>query len=352
MNAKKHFQKHYAKLNTEAVLMSLLRGLIIGLICGFTAAFITWFTLGSIEQTLVRVLLSVFIPVGTMILVTAIASLLFYFLKYRPTEKGNAKRLDSLGMNERMITMLELEGDNSTIARLQREDAKRHLNSIPSSAIKIAIPLVVTILICVFAPLMSGMTVVSGLAAGGIIKPGDELFEDTTEELAPDVYFSVTYEVEEGGYIEGEADQLVLAGGNAEPVTAVAEEGYIFVEWDDGSTRPGRQDKKITEDLIFYAVFEPISDEGDGEPSDDDRPNDNPQESEDATQSSPGSDSNDASGGPGGKYEEVNQIIDGKTYYREVLESYRELLRQRLESEGDSLTDEERAIIESYLGIV
>jgi hypothetical protein len=31
---------------------------------------------------------------------------------------------------------------------------------------------------------------------------------------------------------------------------------------------------------------------------------------------------------------------------------YKELLRQRLENEGDTLTEEERAIIEAYLGIV
>ena len=31
---------------------------------------------------------------------------------------------------------------------------------------------------------------------------------------------------------------------------------------------------------------------------------------------------------------------------------YKDLLRERLEKEGESLTEEERAIIEAYLGIV
>ena len=54
----------------------------------------------------------------------------------------------------------------------------------------------------------------------------------------------------------------------------------------------------------------------------------------------------------GGKYEESNQVIDGETYYKEVLETFREMLQERLETEGDQLSDEERAIIEAYLGIV
>ena len=54
----------------------------------------------------------------------------------------------------------------------------------------------------------------------------------------------------------------------------------------------------------------------------------------------------------GGKYEEANQIIDGETYSREVKQLYKELLRERLETEGDQLSPEERAIIEAYLDIV
>ena len=54
----------------------------------------------------------------------------------------------------------------------------------------------------------------------------------------------------------------------------------------------------------------------------------------------------------GGKYEEANQIIDGETYYREVKQLYKEMLLERLETEGDQLSPEERAIIEAYLEIV
>ena len=208
------------------------------------------------------------------------------------------------------------------------------------------------VLLSVFCTLSLGMTTVSALAAAGIIQTGSEVLEGTIEEIEPEIYFSVTYEAEDGGYIDGEADQLVIEGGNAEPVTAVAEEGYVFVEWEDGLTRPGRQDSKITDHVVYVAIFEPISEEGEENDEGEEQPNDTPQESEDATQSKPNDDPQDSSGSPGGKYEEVNQIIDGSKYYREYLEFYQELMRERLETDGDSLSDEERAIIEGYLGIV
>lgn len=346
MNAKKHFEKHYAKLNLEAVIYSGVWGTIIGAICGFIAALITWFT------ALKPVWLCILVSVGTLVLTGTVAAVIFYLLKYRPTAKSSARRLDGLGMRERMITMLELEGDDSVIARKQRENAKKYLSLIPTSRIKIALTTTMIVLLSVFTTLCASMTTVSALAAADIIQTGTEIVGDTIKEIEPEIYYSVTYEAEDGGYIDGEADQLVIEGGITEPVTAVAEEGYIFVEWEDGLTRPGRQDKNITGHVVYVAIFEPIADEGDESEEGEDQPNDTPKESEDATQSKPSDNPQDSSGSPGGKYEEVNQIIDGSKYYREYLSFYQDLMRERLENEGDSLSDEERAIIEGYLGIV
>ena len=346
MNAKKHFEKHFAKLNLEAVIFSATWGLIVGTICGFIAALITWIT------AVKPVWLSILIPLGTVALVCLGVGVALYIFKYRPTPKKSAKRLDSLGLHERMITMLELEQEDSFIARLQREDAKTHLSKVPTSSIKIVLSTTMIILLSVFLTLSTGMTTVAALAAADIIPSGFDTITDTIEEIEPDVYFSVTYEVEDGGYIDGEAEQLVIEGGNAEPVTAVAEEGFVFVEWDDGRTKPGRQDNKITSDVIYYAIFEPIADEGeDGDPSED-APTDSPKESEEGEQSKPGEDPSDSSGGPGGKYDEINQVINNNTYYRDVLKNYRDLLEERLANEGDTLSDEERAIIEKYLEIL
>ena len=341
MNRKQNFEKHYSRLRLEAWLLSLLWGLVLGFGCGTLTALILWFT------KLDGLIPSLAAAAG----VTIVAMLIFYLARFRPNAVKNARRLDRLGLEERLVTMVEYEKDDSVMARLQREDAKAQLEKIKPSSVKLLIRRSLAIHLIVTAILYALMLAVTILSAQGIIPGGDELIEDAVEE-AQEVYVSVTYEVEDGGYIEGVADQLVLYGTNAEPVIAVADEGYIFVEWDDGRTRPDRADQKITEEVVYVAVFEPISEDGDpDDEGNDEKPMDNPEENENASQTNPEQDS-DSPSSAGGKYDEVNQIIDGDTYYREVLEMYKELLRQRLETEGDTLTDEERAIIEAYLNIV
>ncbi|MDE7159042.1 MAG: hypothetical protein K2N74_05650, partial [Clostridiales bacterium] len=54
-------------------------------------------------------------------------------------------------------------------------------------------------------------------------------------------------------------------------------------------------------------------------------------------------------GGAGYQYDPANQIKDGETYYRDVIEEYRSKLEEKLAS-GEDLTDEDRAFIELYFG--
>jgi hypothetical protein len=144
-------------------------------------------------------------------------------------------------------------------------------------------------------------------------------------------------------------------GGNTTQVVAVAEDGYEFMGWDDGYKKPVRSDGKVTEDIVCIAIFMPL--EGDPQESDEaqesqeqEEPKDKPQQDGQKPQET---DPNaPPSNNGGGKYEEANQVIDGETYYREVKESYEELLRERLETEGEQMSEEERAIIEAYLDIV
>ena len=341
MNRKQNFEKHYSRLRLEAWLLSILWGLVPGLGCGALTALVLWFT------KLDGLLLSLIATAA----VTLIATPVYYAARFRPDAVKNARRLDRLGLEERLVTMVEFEKDDSVMARLQREDAKAQLEKIKPSSMKMRITRSLTLHLLITAVIYALLLALTIFSASGIIPGGDELIEDAVEE-AREVYVSVTYEVEDGGYIEGEADQLILLGTDAEPVVAVAEEGYVFVEWEDGRSRPDRADTKVTEDVVYIAIFEPIAEDGDGDDGDSsDKPMDNPQENENASQSQP-NDNSDSPSSAGGKYEEANQIIDGETYYREVLEMYKELLRQRLEAEGDTLTEEERAIIEAYLGIV
>ncbi len=57
------------------------------------------------------------------------------------------------------------------------------------------------------------------------------------------------------GKIEGWYDQKVLYGEDAQSVTAVAFNNYIFLKWSDGVTTPTRRDTGISEDLHIIAYF-------------------------------------------------------------------------------------------------
>lgn len=347
MNSKRYFEKHYPKFRRQALIKSLLLALCIGFAAAFVVALVTWFTPIN----------GLWLALAALVVVTAAATPICYFKKFRPTVLSSARHLDRIGLEERMITMVELQADQSYIAQRQRMDAEQALAQVEKDQVKIKIPrkLVASTLIC--AVLCGAMTTVTALSAAGLLPRGDELVDALLPD-PPEVFIAVTYMVEEGGYIEGEADQLVLEGHNAEAVLAVADEGYAFVGWDDGSADPARSDQQITKELTFTAIFAPIEDEGDGGDDGDsgeeggDEPGEGQGDEEGSSSSSDSASDSDQVGEGSGKYDEWNHIIDGEKYYREFLEEYKERLIEQLEKNGDQLTDEERAIIEAYINLV
>ena len=229
MNPKTNFQKYHPKFRREAILKSFLSAISLGFAAAFVVALVTWFT--SLN--------GLWISLGALVAVTAVATPIFYVKKYKPTVMTDARRLDSLGLQERMITMVEFEESDSCMAQIQRQDAQQVLSQVELSQIRLWIPRKLIAIVLVMAILGSAMTVVTALSSYGLLMGGNELLEELLPD-EPDVYYMVTYIVEYGGYIEGEESQLVLAGENAEPVLAVPEDGYAFVEWDDGNPDPSR----------------------------------------------------------------------------------------------------------------
>ena len=354
-SGKQYFQKHFLKIQIEAIVNSILSGLIGGFFAGFAAALITWMT--PVD--------GLWISVGVTAGVTVISAVLFYLVKFRPTVMRSARRIDSVGLEERLITMVEYENDTTPIANIQRQDAKKALDALNVAAITLRVATATLVCLGVAFTLCAGMTTVTTLADKGIIPD----FQDIIETITPEEqikYVSVTYEAEDGGDIEGEADQLIPLGDKTTMIEAIPMEGYEFYEWDDGYKKPVRYEKNVTEDKIFVAYFMPLDAEAqpdqDGDPSDQDSPQSKPQKSdqekeqendkESDQETKPEEEQDKPTNMGGGKYEEVNQIINGEIYYKEHLHEYQELLRERLETEGDNLSAEERAIIESYLGIV
>ncbi len=349
MESNQYFSNQKSKLILDALVKSLLSGLVIGFGTNFIAAIVTWFLPSGF---------SLLISLGTLALVTAIATVIFYFKAFYPTVIKSARRLDRLGLEERLITMVEYEKDDSYIAEVQRQDAKQALEQVENRSIRIRIRKLIWIPLIIAGVMGASMTTVTTLADVGIIGGGDDFIESILPEER-EVFYAVTYDVEEGGSIDGEADQLVLAGQDATAVTAVPDEGFVFLEWSDGYTKPYRSDKAIVKDLEIFAVFEPTGEgesdgEGEGEGDGDGSQDGEAGQGSSGGESEEGEEGNNKGDSAGGKYDDWNQIIDGETYYRDKLQDpeYSENLASYLENNRDKLSPEEIKIIEHYLGIV
>ena len=350
MKTKNMFEQHRPRLLLEACLKSALCGLSAGFIAGFISALVTWFTPAK----------DLWIPITVFAGVSLIASFLFYFLKYRLTDAKNAKRLDTLGLHERLVTMVEYQNDPSTIARMQRADARATLAKIDPKTIKILIPKVIAITLLVCAFLSSGMITVNALSDNGIIRDGNEIWNDVMEDATIE-YVTVSYVIEDGGILEGDEDQILVRGTDASTVTAVADDGFVFKEWSDGYAYPTRTDLKVTEDAIYTAIFTELEEgeddgdgdgDGEGDGEEGDEPQDKPSEGEQEGEPPPPSDGepNESPNG-GGIMDPNNKIINNDEYYRDVINRYEEETNERLESSND-FSEEELDMINKYLGLV
>ena len=355
------FDKFKSKLTFEAILKSALAGLSVGLLLLGVISLICW--LCGYKD-------GIWIALGVGAGVAVAASFIFYFAMFRPTQKQTGQRVDGLGLEERAVTMLEFEGDESFMATRQRSDAVQHIETAKPQNLKITVPNWLSGLVSGAAVFAITFSLVCGLYSSGVVKSPAEN-GDPLED-----FVSVTYIAEEGGEIDGETDQLWKKGEDATSVTAVAMDGYTFVGWSDGNKNPGRTDLKITEDLEVTAQFEALNSgdnpedgdfDGPGEKGDSatDQPmdgseSDGAEGDEGDGQGSPGNSEGSGSGqeegegkgdgegeGAGGKWSQGNKVIDGETYYRDWLEQYSHEAMQEITSLED-LPPEIREFIEAY----
>ena len=344
MNIKELFDKYYSRLAREGFFKALFCGLIVGFAVNFVVAFLCWYFGAS----------GVLWSVLSLVVVTAATTPLFYFKKFKPSVKEIAKRLDSLGLEERMITMTEFQQDESYIAQRQREDAKLKMHSINTKKIRFIFSK--ALLIGVAAAFLFGgaMTTLSGLVDAGILKPGKDVIDDIVPD-DPAKYITITYTVSEGeGLIEGDDVQIIEVGEDGIEVIAVADDGYAFVEWSDGVKDPARTDLNLEEDTEFSAVFAPIGDgegegEGDGgggegQPGEGDKPGKSPK---------PSDEDGEPNNGANGAYEENNMVQNGETYYRDILESglYYEQALKWLET-AENVPEELKQFVQTYFDVL
>ena len=341
MDLKNILKKYRSKLVKEAVLKASFAGAVFGFSALLLYEFIAWMFAAK----------AVWLGAIVFVVVAGIAGALFYYKKFRPTAKQTAARIDKLGLEERVLTMTELEKENSEIAAMQRADTIKALssNGISEKLIKIAVSVPMIIALVFSAVCGIGMTTVSALAAKGTIASGSETIAEVIDKEKAK-QFEITYEVYMGeGMIEGDIFQVVEEGFDATPVLAVPEDGYAFVFWSDGSDDPYRADSNILASITYYAVFMPIE-EGDGNgdlPGEGDEPSDLPG---DFGEEGEGDETGEGepNKGAGGIYEEHNQVYDGETYYGgQVYQNAYEEALERL-NENEELSDEEKELINEY----
>ncbi|MBO5277426.1 MAG: hypothetical protein J6K86_02740 [Clostridia bacterium] len=338
-------KQYYDKLSLESWIKSGLCGISAGFVAMFISALVFWLTV--VKYFWISLIVWVVVSVG--------ATFLCYYVFFKPSALKLARRVDDLGLEERLLTMTHLEGDESYIARRQREDALAALSRVNTNLLKFAITVPMCVIAGVTGILGTGMTTVSGLAANGHLKSGNEIIEEATKE--PPIKYEVTYEAGEGGMIEGDMFQIVIEGENAAGVMAVADEEYIFVEWSDGLTNPYREDMNVTESFTVTATFQYVEnndEEGEGtgegeEPSDkpgQEEGNPQPGEPGDPTEEKPGDNAE-----AGGRYEAQNQIRDGETYYGDEYEDAYNEAMEEVSQDGD-ISDGQKDIIGDYFGAI
>lgn len=353
------------RLQKEGMLKALICGLVAGAVALLLSTFLFWF-FGY------KAIWLAFVIFAAVIVIT---TLLCYFLRFAPTDKYVAQRLDALGLKERLITMQELEGVETFMARKQREDALRALKAVNKKSLKFALSFSLVIALAVLAVPTFGATGVYSAYVAGAMNSGMGYIEKA-QEVEPAVY-EINYTIQGSGAIvredgyymekvivdqtdfggltgfsaddleeaygdganeEGDTDykveklnQMVKENEEAMTVTAVANPNYIFITWSDGVRSPIRTDMNLTEDMTLAAIFAKVdgfemtdwdtstesepsdenNDKGD-DSKDDGRPG---SENEDNQSPNDNGDGNDTNTSGSMQSQAANQVINGGTYY-------------------------------------
>lgn len=354
------FKKYHRRVLKEGILKAVFCGVITGCAALLVSAFFSWFF---------GFRAGLWLSLGLFAVGVAVAAPAFYYLKFRPTTQQIARRVDELGLEERLVTMIEYENDDSYMAKCQREDAQRALGSVDHMMIKIVIStaLILILSFAVFAGL--SMTTVSSLYYAGVIPSGIELVKG--EEIVPT--YTLQYESGEGGEVYFYSDDVsgiklvdgpisIQEGEDAPAVYAYAGLDWVFVQWSDGIQSPYRRDLNVQADMKVTAVFRALDEEvppddsemdpngdGDGEggeSNEDAPPSDGEGDpSQNADHQPPQNPENNASG----QHSDTNkQVHDGETFVGDVYDDTYDRTMDRLGSD-DNIGDDLKSGISDYL---
>ncbi len=329
MNGKHIYEKYYKRMSQEGWIKALLIGLIVGFAANVAAAITCWTLAGFFSLKTYGWI----ICVGTFLGCTGITTPILYLACFKPNDRKIARRVDSLGLAERLITRLWLNNRNDYIAQAQRADTEAAIAGFAASSIKFVISKGLIIACSILAASGIALSSVAIVAAEG----GGPSLGEVIGGIKGEEPVTIIYLAEEGGFIDGDSMPEIPYGGDGPVVMAVAEDGWFFECWSDGYEDPVRQDLGVTEDAEYTAIF--VSMEGDGladgegegedGAEEGDQPDDAPLSDDESKpgnsdgETPPPSDippSNEESEGE--IFVGNGEIIDGNTQYGDVLGDY------------------------------
>lgn len=386
--------KFRRKLKIESIIKSALYSLLISSIVFILIEIVVWMNK-----------LNILISVIPSIISFGISFPLFYYKKFKYSEIQLAKRIDDLGLEERVITMTELEGNDSFIAKKQREDTIKALKEVNSDNFKIKYkkPSIFSGLFTALAILILSMSFAFPNIRETIIAHGEPKY--TIEVSAEGLGFVIDYSKYENQSLinavskkqeQNQIDKInnkeivelkqfptafsnrisvnyrcfedidatmVLDGANFEDISyriksdethilmALPYKGYVFIGWSDGCVSPFREIDNYSTDLI--ALFDEVSSVGEDTPDKQEEPGDKDGSADSESDgigpegNGTGKTNNDDSWGDGAKGSPANQVINGETYYGDIFnQSYQEAV-ERVKN-NPNLTDAQKKAISDY----
>ena len=328
-----------------------------------------------------------------------------YFKKFKYTEIQLAKKIDDLGLEERVLTMIELKDNNSFIAKKQKEDTLNVLKTVEANDLKgkYKKQSFLSIFSTALASLVIALSLMFPNIKEIIIAYGEPKY--TIEVSAEGFGFVIDYSKYENQSLinavskKQEQDQIdkinnkeivelkqfptvfsnrisvnyrcfedidatmVLDGANFGDISyriksdethilmALPYKGYVFVGWSDGCVSPFREIDNYSTDLI--ALFDEVSSVGENMPDKQEEPGDKDGSADSESDGigpegdGTGKTNNDDSWGDGAKGSPANQVINGETYYGDIFnQSYQEAV-ERIKNDTN-LTDAQKKAITDY----
>lgn len=391
MNILNNFKQ---KLKKENIIKALACSLLVSaLIFIFLQLFVWFFHL------------NILISIIPSIISFGISFPLFYYKKFKYSEIQLAKRIDGLGLEERVLTMTELEGNDSFIAKKQREDTIKAIKEVNPDNFKIKYkkPSIFSVLFMGLATIVLSLSFMFPNIRETIIAYGEPKY--TIEVSVEGDGFVIDYSKYENQSLidalsekqkKDEIDRIngkqvielkqfptvfsnrisvnyrcfkdidatmVLDGANFSDVTyeiksdeshilmALPYKGYVFIGWSDGYVSPFREINDYSKSIT--ALFDEVEniDNKDKNSQESDEPSDS-----DSSSNNSNSGNNQGNGngsdivngnGDGAKTAPGNQVINGETYYGDIFnQSYQEAV-ERVKN-NPNLTEAQKKAISDY----